>query len=103
MSLQSKLTAASTREQYVAILKITLHELATAHCAAWPMMRACRSRSEEGQLVSSERLSEPISLWPTNGRSVMVPTPLPLWIFSSPILSGAVAFIGFIGLHAVSR
>jgi len=32
MSLQSKLTAASTREQYVAILKITLHELATALC-----------------------------------------------------------------------
>src|SRR5947209_14078443 len=32
MSLQSKLTAASTREQYIAILKITLHELATALC-----------------------------------------------------------------------
>ena len=32
MSLQSQLAAASTREQYVAILKITLHELATALC-----------------------------------------------------------------------
>ena len=32
MSLQSKLTAASTREQYVAVLKVTLLELATALC-----------------------------------------------------------------------
>jgi hypothetical protein len=32
MSLQSKLSAASTREQYTAIVKTTLHELATALC-----------------------------------------------------------------------
>ena len=32
MSLESKLAAASTREQYVAILKITLVELANALC-----------------------------------------------------------------------
>ena len=32
MSLQLKLDAASTREEYVAVLKITLHELATALC-----------------------------------------------------------------------
>jgi len=32
MSLENQLTAASTREQYIAILKITLHELATALC-----------------------------------------------------------------------
>src|SRR5579872_3309307 len=32
MSLQNQLTAASTREQYIAILKIILHELATALC-----------------------------------------------------------------------
>jgi hypothetical protein len=31
-SLQNQLTAASTREQYSAILKITPHELATALC-----------------------------------------------------------------------
>ena len=30
MSLQDQLTAASTREQYIAVLKITLTELATA-------------------------------------------------------------------------
>ena len=32
MSLQTRLASASTREQYVAILKVTLHELATALC-----------------------------------------------------------------------
>lgn len=32
MSLESELTAASGREQYIAVLKITLHELATALC-----------------------------------------------------------------------
>ena len=33
MSLQFKLDAASTREEYIAVLKITLHELATALCS----------------------------------------------------------------------
>jgi hypothetical protein len=32
MSLETKLTAASTLEEYVAILKITLHKLETALC-----------------------------------------------------------------------
>src|SRR4051812_31844633 len=32
MSLQSKLTAATNREQYIAVLKITLIELADALC-----------------------------------------------------------------------
>lgn len=59
--------------------------------------------TEEGQLISSEPLPQPISLWSTNGRSVMVPTPLALWMFSSPILSGAIAIIGFLGLEAVRQ
>src|SRR3954466_9375824 len=33
MSLQNKLTAAATREQYIVVLKVTLHELATALCS----------------------------------------------------------------------
>jgi len=32
MSLETQLTAASTRERYIAVLKITLIELATALC-----------------------------------------------------------------------
>jgi hypothetical protein len=32
MSLQNQLTAASSREQYVAVLKVTLTELATVLC-----------------------------------------------------------------------
>jgi hypothetical protein len=59
--------------------------------------------TDEGQLVSSEPLARPISLWITNGRSVMVPTPIALWVFSSPILSGAVALIGFVGINALRQ
>ncbi|MFL6438132.1 MAG: hypothetical protein ACJ71Q_11165 [Terriglobales bacterium] len=32
MSLQGRLTAASTRDEYIAILKVTFHELADALC-----------------------------------------------------------------------
>lgn len=42
-TLETKLTAASTREQYIAVLKITLTELATALC----------------RLAHDERLPEP--------------------------------------------
>lgn len=59
--------------------------------------------TEEGQLLSSERLSEPIPLWTTNGRSVMVPTRWWLWIFSSPILSGATGVISLAVLAALSH
>ena len=59
--------------------------------------------TEEGQLISSLPLERPISLWITSGRPVIVRTPLALWVFSSPILSGAVAIIGFVGLEALRQ
>ncbi|MFL6438127.1 MAG: hypothetical protein ACJ71Q_11140 [Terriglobales bacterium] len=46
MSLQNKLTAASNREQYIAVLKITLIELADALC----------------RLAYDERLPEPFRI-----------------------------------------
>jgi hypothetical protein len=59
------------------------------------------SFTPEGKLLSSERLDQN---WPhlPKGQSVFVPTPLLLWIFSSPIISGAVAVVGFIGLHCLT-
>jgi hypothetical protein len=56
--------------------------------------------TEEGHLISSGRFSLS-SLPPQTGQSAVVPTPLLLWIFSSPILSGAVALISFAGLDAM--
>ncbi|MGA7848810.1 MAG: hypothetical protein WCA13_06850 [Terriglobales bacterium] len=60
------------------------------------------SFTQEGHLISSERFSLPM-LPPQKGRSAVVPTPPLLWIFSSPILSGALALIGFVGLMALNK
>jgi hypothetical protein len=61
------------------------------------------SFTEEGKLISSKRSSEPLPLLSNTGRSVVVPTRLLLWVFSSPILSGATAVIGFAGLEALNK
>jgi hypothetical protein len=60
------------------------------------------SFTDEGQLISSERDELPGPPLP-KGQSLVVPTHPLLWIFSSPILSGAVAAIGLAGLGALNR
>lgn len=60
------------------------------------------SFTERGELISSERLEVPWLSLP-KGRAVLVPTPLLLWIFSSPIISAAVMLIGFAGLGGLNR
>lgn len=60
------------------------------------------SFTQDGHLISSESYSLS-SLPPQKGESVVVPTPILLWIFSSPILSGGMALAGFMGLSALNR
>lgn len=61
------------------------------------------SFSQDGQLISSGRFSEPFSLLVVESQSVVVPTPSLLWIFSSPFLSWAVAVVGFVGLAVMKK
>jgi hypothetical protein len=64
----------------------------------------CYSFTEEGRLISSKPDPEPVShFWPSNGRSVWVPTAPLRWIFSSPLLCGAVATAGFAGLVSLGK
>jgi hypothetical protein len=59
------------------------------------------SYTMDGRYIVSRRSEEPGPDLP-KGKSVVVPTRLWLWIFSSPIMASAVAVVGFAGLVVLS-
>jgi hypothetical protein len=61
------------------------------------------SFTEDGHLIDSTKITpEAFSAVP-KGQSVVVPTPLLLWVFSSPFLSWAVMVIRFVGMAILRK
>jgi hypothetical protein len=61
------------------------------------------SFTQDGHLVATERIpQESFSSLPT-GETVVVPTALLVWVFSTPFLSLGVAVIGSIGLAILKK
>jgi hypothetical protein len=61
------------------------------------------SFTENGDLLTSASLSESFWSLPNDGRTVVVPTSLLLWVFSGPAISWGVGVLGFIGLALVKK
>jgi hypothetical protein len=59
--------------------------------------------NENGDLVSSGKLSESYYSLPNAGRSLVVSTALLLWPFSSPFISVVVGTLGFLGIAMMKK
>jgi hypothetical protein len=59
--------------------------------------------NENGDLLSSSDRTDANDSLPNNGESLIVPTPLLLWTFSSPFISIAVGTLGFLVLRFAKK